>query len=161
MELPHEAAAVAASLVWKYSSLELACCARRYASPKTGPRTARETAWLKAVPRAMAEGLTGGRSDGLLVKFLCYMLRRPSQHINARSNRDCAIGLCATPSGGSCSKAGVEGRHTVERSHCDGCVSLVMGLLVRIGVVSVWETRNADAFVVKLQRGPAPDMAVT
>ena len=62
-ELPHEAAAVAASLELKYSSLELACCARRYASPKTGPRTARETAWLKAVPRAMAEGLTGGRSE--------------------------------------------------------------------------------------------------
>ena len=63
MELPQVAAAVAASLEWKYSSLEFACCARRYASPKTGPRTARETAWLKAVPRAMAEGLTGGRSE--------------------------------------------------------------------------------------------------
>ena len=62
MELPHDAAAVAASLLLKYSSLELACCARRYASPNTGPRTARETAWLKAVPRAMAEGLTEGRS---------------------------------------------------------------------------------------------------
>ena len=31
-------------------------------SPKTGPRTAREMAWLKTVPRAMADGLTGGRS---------------------------------------------------------------------------------------------------
>ena len=31
-------------------------------SPKTGPRTASETVWLKRVPRAMAEGLTGGRS---------------------------------------------------------------------------------------------------
>jgi hypothetical protein len=31
------------------------------AAPKTGPRTAREAAWLKIVPSAMAEGLTGGR----------------------------------------------------------------------------------------------------
>ena len=33
-------------------------------SPKTGARTAREMAWLKTVPKAMAEGLTGGRSVG-------------------------------------------------------------------------------------------------
>jgi hypothetical protein len=31
-------------------------------SPKTGPRTAREAAWLKRSPTAMADGLTGGRS---------------------------------------------------------------------------------------------------
>lgn len=36
-------------------------------SPKRGPRTARDTAWLKKVPRAMAEGLTGGRSVNELV----------------------------------------------------------------------------------------------
>lgn len=34
-------------------------------SPKTGPRTAREAAWLKIVPRAIADGLTGGRSEGM------------------------------------------------------------------------------------------------
>lgn len=35
-------------------------------SPKTGPRTAKEAAWLKIVPRAMAEGFTGGRSVGVV-----------------------------------------------------------------------------------------------
>ena len=40
-------------------------------SPKTGPRTAREAAWLKTVPRAMAEGLTGGRSGGDDEKLIC------------------------------------------------------------------------------------------
>lgn len=68
-EDPHEAAAVAASLEWKNSSLLLAAWARRYESPKTGPRTARETAWLKAVPRAIAEGLTGGRSGVYHVRY--------------------------------------------------------------------------------------------
>ena len=43
-------------------------------SPKTGPRTAREAAWLKIVPRAMAEGLTGGRSVGLEVS-MCALVR--------------------------------------------------------------------------------------
>lgn len=61
-EVPHAAAADAASLDLTNSSLELAAWARWYVSPKTGPRTAREAAWLKTVPRAMAEGLTGGRS---------------------------------------------------------------------------------------------------
>jgi len=30
--------------------------------------TAREMAWLKAVPSAMAEGFTGGRSDVKVIK---------------------------------------------------------------------------------------------
>lgn len=35
-------------------------------SPKRGVNTAREAACVKTVPSAMAEGLTGGRSDGWL-----------------------------------------------------------------------------------------------
>lgn len=66
-ELPHEAAAVAASLDLKNSSFELAACACRYVSPKTGASTAREAAWVKTVPRAMADGLTGGRSGTMYV----------------------------------------------------------------------------------------------
>lgn len=63
-EVPQAAPAEAASLDLKNSSLLFACIARRYVSPKTGPRTARDAAWLKRVPRAMADGFTGGRSDG-------------------------------------------------------------------------------------------------
>lgn len=63
-EVPQAAPAEAASLDLKNSSLLFACMARRYVSPKTGPRTARDAAWLKRVPRAMADGFTGGRSDG-------------------------------------------------------------------------------------------------
>jgi len=62
-ELPQVVAAVAASLDLKNSSLVFAAWARWYVSPKTGARTASETTWLKTVPSAMAEGLTGGRSD--------------------------------------------------------------------------------------------------
>lgn len=63
-EVPQAAPAEAASLDLKNSSLLFACIARRYVSPKTGPRTARDAAWLKRVPRAMADGFTGGRSNG-------------------------------------------------------------------------------------------------
>lgn len=56
------AAAVEASRDLKNSSLESAAFALRYVSPKTGARMASETAWLKTVPSAMADGLTGGRS---------------------------------------------------------------------------------------------------
>ena len=63
-ELPQETAAVWASLDLKNSSLELACWARWYVSPKTGASTASEATWLKTVPRAMAEGLTEGKSVG-------------------------------------------------------------------------------------------------
>ena len=61
-DVPQAAAADAASFDLKNSSLELAACAWRYTSPKTGPRMASEATWLKTVPRAMADGLTGGRS---------------------------------------------------------------------------------------------------
>lgn len=33
-------------------------------APKSGDRTASSIPWLKMVPRAIAEGLTGGRSGG-------------------------------------------------------------------------------------------------
>ena len=61
-EVPQAAAADAVSFDFTNSSLESAARARWYVSPKTGPRMAREAAWLKKVPRAMAEGRTGGRS---------------------------------------------------------------------------------------------------
>jgi len=69
-EVPKAAAAEAASFDFRNSSLELAAWALWYVSPKTGPRTAREAAWLKAVPSAMAEGLTGGKSifNGVSIK---------------------------------------------------------------------------------------------
>ena len=62
-DVPHAAPADAASFDLKNSSLELAAWAWRYVSPKSGPRSASEAAWLKTVPSAMADGLTGGRSD--------------------------------------------------------------------------------------------------
>ena len=71
MEVPQAAAAEAASFDFKNSSLEFAACARWYVSPKTGARMAREAAWLNTVPSAMAEGLTGGRSN---FKLLAYKL---------------------------------------------------------------------------------------
>ena len=64
-EEPQAEAAEAASLLLKNSSLVLAACALWYVSPKTGVSTASVATWLKTVPRAMAEGFTGGRSaDG-------------------------------------------------------------------------------------------------
>ena len=61
-EDPQAAAALAASLDLRNSSLELAAWARWYVSPKTGARIARDAAWLKMVPTAIADGFTGGRS---------------------------------------------------------------------------------------------------
>lgn len=61
-EEPQVAAAVAASLDSKNSFLLLASWARWYVSPNRGAKTAREATWLKTVPSAMAEGLTGGKS---------------------------------------------------------------------------------------------------
>ena len=66
-ELPHAAAAEAASLDLANSSLVFAVWARWYVSPKTGARTAREAVWVKMVPRAIADGLTGGRSGHVSV----------------------------------------------------------------------------------------------
>ena len=40
-------------------------------SPKTGARMASEAAWLKMVPRAIAEGLTGGRSAKICLSTVC------------------------------------------------------------------------------------------
>lgn len=69
-ELPQAAAAPAASLDLRNSSLELAAWARWYVSPKTGAKIPREAVWVKMVPRAIAEGLTGGRSrTGLVGKY--------------------------------------------------------------------------------------------
>jgi len=62
MAEPQLARAVAVSLDLKNSSLLSAALARWYVSPKTGASTAAEETWLKTMPRAMAEGLTGGRS---------------------------------------------------------------------------------------------------
>lgn len=53
-----------------------------------GPRTARETAWLKAVPRAMAEGLTGGRSAG--AKTVSDHVLVPIEAGMAQSRDDCS-----------------------------------------------------------------------
>ncbi len=61
-ELPQAAAALADSFDLKNSSFVLAACARLYVSPKTGARMARDAVWLKIVPKAIAEGFTGGRS---------------------------------------------------------------------------------------------------
>jgi hypothetical protein len=71
-EVPHAAAAEAASFDFMNSSLELAAWARWYVSPKTGPRIASEAAWLKTVPSAMADGLTGGRSKSIVSKGIYY-----------------------------------------------------------------------------------------
>ena len=38
-------------------------------SPKRGARTASDAVWLKMVPMAMAEGLTGGRSVKVMLVF--------------------------------------------------------------------------------------------
>ena len=54
---------MAASLDLKNSSLLSAALARWYVSPKRGARTARDETWLKTTPRAIADGLTGGRSE--------------------------------------------------------------------------------------------------
>lgn len=62
---PQAAAAEAASLDLRNSSLELARCARLYVSPKRGAMTAREVVWVKIVPRAIADGFTGGRSAAI------------------------------------------------------------------------------------------------
>ena len=59
---PQLAAAVAASFDLKNSSLLSAALARWYVSPKSGAMTARDETWLKTMPRAIADGLTGGRS---------------------------------------------------------------------------------------------------
>jgi hypothetical protein len=67
-ELPQVAPAVAASLDLKNSSFESASLARWYTSPNTGANTASEAACVKMVPRAMAEGFTGGRSGRLVLK---------------------------------------------------------------------------------------------
>jgi hypothetical protein len=48
------------------SSLVFAALARWYVWPKMGESTASSAVWLKRVPRAMAEGLTAGRSGRLL-----------------------------------------------------------------------------------------------
>lgn len=61
-EEPQAEAAEAASLLLKNSSLLLAACAFWYVSPNTGVSTASDATWVKTVPRAMADGLTGGRS---------------------------------------------------------------------------------------------------
>jgi hypothetical protein len=55
-------AAPVASRERRNSSLVLAALARWYVWPKSGVSTASSAAWLKTVPRAMAEGLTEGRS---------------------------------------------------------------------------------------------------
>lgn len=60
---PQLAAAVAASFDLKNSSLLSAALARWYVSPKSGAITARDETWLKTIPRAIADGLTGGRSE--------------------------------------------------------------------------------------------------
>ncbi len=62
-EDPQAAAAPAASFDLINSSLEFAACARWYVSPKRGAKIARDAVWLKTVPRAIAEGFTGGRSN--------------------------------------------------------------------------------------------------
>jgi len=59
---PQLAAAVAASFDLKNSSLLSAALARWYVSPNRGARTASDETWLKTMPRAIADGLTGGRS---------------------------------------------------------------------------------------------------
>jgi hypothetical protein len=61
-EEPQARAAEEASLERANSSFELAALARWYVAPKSGERMASSTPWLKMVPRAIAEGLTGGRS---------------------------------------------------------------------------------------------------
>lgn len=66
--MPQAAAAPAASLERMNSSLVLASLARWYDAPRMGERTASSTPWLKAVPSAMAEGLTGGRSGMMSVR---------------------------------------------------------------------------------------------
>lgn len=60
--MPQATAALVASLERRNSSLVLDSLARWYVLPKSGVRMASSVAWLKARPRAMAEGLTGGRS---------------------------------------------------------------------------------------------------
>lgn len=64
-EEPQAAAAEAVSLDLRNSSFVLAAWARWYTSPKTGVRMASDAVCVKMVPRAMAEGFTGGRSDGV------------------------------------------------------------------------------------------------
>lgn len=61
-DVPQTEAADAASLDLRNSSLEFARRARLYVSPKSGAMIASEAVWVKMVPRAMADGLTGGRS---------------------------------------------------------------------------------------------------
>jgi hypothetical protein len=65
--VPQATAALVASLERKNSSLVLACLARWYVAPKSGDRIASSAVWLKTRPRAIAEGLTAGRS-------VCYYL---------------------------------------------------------------------------------------
>lgn len=61
-EVPHATAAPVASRERRNSSFVLEALARWYVCPKMGLRTASSVVWLKMVPRAMAEGLTAGRS---------------------------------------------------------------------------------------------------
>jgi hypothetical protein len=62
IEEPQLAAAVAVSRDLTNSSLLSAALYLWYVSPKRGARTASVEAWLKTMPRAIAEGLTAGRS---------------------------------------------------------------------------------------------------
>jgi len=70
-ELPQAAAAPAASRDLTNSPLEFEACAAWYVSPKTGARMPREAVWVNIVPRAMAEGFTGGRS--IVSRQLCIV----------------------------------------------------------------------------------------
>jgi hypothetical protein len=65
--VPQATAAPVASRERMNSSLVFAVLARWYVWPKTGVSTASSTVWLKMVPRAIAEGLTAGRSVRWLV----------------------------------------------------------------------------------------------
>ena len=74
---------------------------------------AAEETWVKTMPSAIAEGLTGGRSDAFVVSL---------QHIGAEVQHDDVI------DGGKRERT----RHTVEGGHCDACcvVDWMCGLVV-------------------------------
>ena len=60
--------------------------------------------WVKAMPRAIAEGLTGGRSDALLSVWCSHYIGAKGQHNDVIDGRK-----------------GKTAEHTVEGGHCDGC----------------------------------------
>ena len=56
-------------------------------SPKTGVRIASEAVWLKMVPRAIADGFTGGRSMMLLDKIVLKPMIDSGQKLRPTSKQ--------------------------------------------------------------------------